>query len=43
MTFIILYFQKSDITQDDGGASPEYEPTSPKQSIQTVVGMLPIA
>lgn len=32
--------QKSDITQDDGGASPEYEPTSPKQSIQTVVGGL---
>ncbi|XP_076096063.1 symplekin-like isoform X2 [Mytilus galloprovincialis] len=32
--------QQSDTSKEDGSASPEYQPTSPKQTIQTVVGGL---
>ncbi|KAK3093871.1 hypothetical protein FSP39_021289 [Pinctada imbricata] len=34
----IAEIQQEPVGDDDGGASPEYQPSSPKQLIQTVVG-----
>lgn len=36
----IAEVQLEEVSEEDGGASPEYQPTSPKQVIQTVVGGL---
>ena len=33
-----IYWYLQEASVEDGGASPEYQPTSPKQVIQTVVG-----